>query len=366
MRSLRLTLFGLAALLLASSEAWSQFDRGSRGRGGDPNRGGRSSSGDPNAFFDSMANGKDVLIRSEMDPARVRFFDNIAERSGITNGQITRAQFLSYMERRNADRASRMGGPPGTPPIAPPVASPSPAPTETTPSSPAVVMRAPDSSTNRGGFNPEMIDSWAENSFRRLDLNGDGDLNHDEMPDDLRAEWKIWDTNGNGLIDLNEYKAFFRAKLEQRMADRAQAGYNAAMPNSPMMPYNPGTPPSQQKTKPLVYRSANLPLKDLPPWFKQIDINQDAQISLYEWQIAGRNLDEFQQIDTNNDGFLSVDEVARWWAKNKGSDAASRGGTVVARQDNSTSVQPVTISTSDRPPPGQPGQRGPRSQRRGP
>ena len=64
-------------------------------------RGGR----DPNGPFNMLSNGKDVAIRSEMqDPRMQMAFDRMAERMGITNGQITRQQFLAYREQHLAER----------------------------------------------------------------------------------------------------------------------------------------------------------------------------------------------------------------------------------------------------------------------
>jgi len=79
-------------------------------------------------------------------------------------------------------------------------------------------------------------------------------------------------------------------------------------------------------TAPLVYHSDNLP-KELPAWFRQLDTNHDAQIGLYEWKVSGRPLSEFRQIDRNNDGFLTIDEVLRYEAKRKGAGgmASSNG-----------------------------------------
>ena len=70
--------------------------------------------------------------------------------------------------------------------------------------------------SDRGGFrdrrgNP---DDTAEGMFQRLDLNGDGYLNFDEMPPQLRNERDQWDKDRNGLIDLNEFRAYYQARVQ--------------------------------------------------------------------------------------------------------------------------------------------------------
>jgi lysophospholipase L1-like esterase len=47
----------------------------------------------------------------------------------------------------------------------------------------------------------------------------------------------------------------------------------------------------------------------IPDWFHQIDADGDGQIALHEWRAAGRPLIEFQQMDRNQDGFVTTDEV---------------------------------------------------------
>src|SRR5262245_41400067 len=71
---------------------------GGRGMGG--GRGGFSL--DPNANFDRLANGKDVLVREEMDPQMQRLFDFMAQQAGVTNGQLTREQFVGASQKMMA------------------------------------------------------------------------------------------------------------------------------------------------------------------------------------------------------------------------------------------------------------------------
>jgi Ca2+-binding EF-hand superfamily protein len=242
---------------------------------------------DPSKLFDMMSGGKDVVTRDGLpNPLLVGMFDRYAERMGITNGQITREQFNAYMQQRMAGGTGAAPG--GTVPAAPPGQGGGP---------------PPWAGGFRGGSSDEMFDRWAEESFRRMDLTGDGFLNYDEMSDNLRAERDKWDTNKDGVVDLNEYKAYFRAAMQQRMNER-----NAMFGGAGSAPAPPADPGEDEEPKPVVYRAGKLP-KDLPSWFKTVDSDGDGQISLYEWRSASRPLDEFSKIDRNGDGFLTISEV---------------------------------------------------------
>src|SRR5438132_3509466 len=124
-----------------------------------------------------MSGGKEVSLRTETDPRMQRMFDRVTAQIGVTNGQITRQQFTAYQAQRTAERASRGTSPDGG---------------------------------GRGG-NPTLT---AAGMFSSLDKNGNGYLNYDEMPDQLRAERDRWDTDRNGLIDLSEFRAFFEARVQ--------------------------------------------------------------------------------------------------------------------------------------------------------
>jgi len=163
--------------------------------------------------------------------------------------------------------------------------------------------------------------------FRRLDANGDGLLNYDEMTDALKTERDKWDTNKDGFIDLNEFKAYFQAQVQQRMGENGgwNGNWQGGMPD---LGPNP-TPEEEEVKKPVVYHAGNLP-KDIPDWFKQIDSDGDGQIGLYEWKSSGRSLDEFRKIDRNNDGFLTIDEVMRYVAEQKKSGGGTTFGNGMA------------------------------------
>ncbi len=291
---------GLTILFLAPLPGLTQFQGGGGGRsGGSRNAGGPR--WDPNEMFNRMSNGKDVLVRSEItDPRTQNRFDQWAQQLNITNGQITREQFLGMMQQRAGGWQSGGG-------------------------------RAPQSSPARGdqnaGNDADAWSRWAENLFRRLDQNGDGFLNNDEMNvpmlEGLRAELDKWDTDHNGLIDLNEFKAYFQARVQQFQADRASAGNpgwsgEGAAPGALLTP----APAQAEETKPVVYRAGKLP-KELPAWFQQLDTDGDGQIGLYEWKASGRPIAEFEKMDRNKDGFLTIAEVLRYTAEQQ---AKSTGG----------------------------------------
>jgi Ca2+-binding EF-hand superfamily protein len=162
-----------------------------------------------------------------------------------------------------------------------------------------------------GGGQGNSLDDFVQRQFQRYDLNGDGYLNHDEMPENLRAELDKWDTDKNGLIDLNEFKAWMQARIQQRVLERNDENKDS-------------TDSGEERKPPVAYRRGNLP-KELPAWFSEMDTDQDAQIGLYEWKVSGRSLDEFNKIDRNGDGFLTVDEVLRYEAS-QGRGAQPGGG----------------------------------------
>jgi Ca2+-binding EF-hand superfamily protein len=227
--------------------------------------------GDPNTIWNFMAQGKEVITRNDIDPQR---FDRMAQNMGITSGQISRQQFVDYMQQRMANRGNGGGG--------------------------------PGNGWPQGGGRGGDPSGWAESSFQRLDQNGDGLLNYDEMPESLRVEREKWDTNKDGFIDLNEYKAYIQARVQQMRQERGMGG----MGMDAFLPPGSSTDDEEEK-KPVVYRVGSLP-KGLPAWFTELDEDEDAQIGVYEWKRSGRSMAEFNKIDRNGDGFLTVDEVLRY------------------------------------------------------
>src|SRR5262249_61034449 len=100
-------------------------------------------------------------------------FDRIAQRVGPTDGRIPREQYQASTQQFMASMGG--GGSPG--------------------GSPMMAGAQPG-----GGDWASMRAEW---DFRRRDLNQDGVLNSDEMPEGLRDERAKWDANGDGFIDIN-------------------------------------------------------------------------------------------------------------------------------------------------------------------
>lgn len=145
--------------------------------------------------------------------------------------------------------------------------------------------------------------------FRKLDVNGDGQLSTAEAPDSLRTAWTRWDDNRDGTLDLREFRAYYQGRLStlsaQVAAGQIDLGLKRGGPILIAAARN-----DEEDSRPNVPRAGNLPA-GLPSWFAQLDSDGDGQIGLYEWKTSGWTLDEFVRIDRNGDGFLTITEVLR-------------------------------------------------------
>jgi hypothetical protein len=101
----------------------------------------------------------------------------------------------------------------------------------------------------------------------------------------------------------------------------AEGGEKKLSPEKPAATAEP-TRTAEPDPAPTVFRPGKLP-KGLPSWFKELDTDKDGQISLYEWRMAKKSLNEFLRMDRNRDGYLSVEEVLRYQKQKRESDAQS-------------------------------------------
>jgi Ca2+-binding EF-hand superfamily protein len=52
-------------------------------------------------------------------------------------------------------------------------------------------------------------------------------------------------------------------------------------------------------------------VKGLPPWFRELDKDEDGQVSLREWEQGGKKRKDFLEYDLNDDGFITREEALR-------------------------------------------------------
>jgi hypothetical protein len=213
-------------------------------------------------WFDLLSGGEPVWREANILRKPLReFYARVAGRLGNTTGEIHRDEFLRYAREFLAEGRS-----------------------------PPWDQKPPK--------NP--LDEAAKR-FAKLDRNHNGILSHEEMPPDLHADLRSWDSDRDGQINEPEFLHYvqtrFRALARERGLDQPRAPKEEAEPEANDAP-------------PALYRPGNMPA-DLPGWFLALDGNGDGQIGLYEWKARAFPINEFLHLDRNQDGFITVEEWQR-------------------------------------------------------
>jgi hypothetical protein len=136
-----------------------------------------------------------------------------------------------------------------------------------------------------------------ESLFRRADKDGNGKITKDETQMLLPYFDEI-DANKDGGIDLAELKAFAAAQIANSPGTTGHSSHGGEGRRDLEV----------EEERPLVYRFGKLP-KEFP--YAGLDTDEDGQVSLYEWRMAGKPIGEFLDRDLNGDGFLTAEEWLR-------------------------------------------------------
>ena len=115
------------------------------------------------------------------------------------------------------------------------------------------------------------------------------------MPDQLRAELGKWDANRDTLISLEEYQLYYAARMQQRGGGRQNMAANVIEEED-------------IDARTTVLRAGKLP-RELPSWFRELDIDKDGQVALWEWRKGTGTLEEFREWDRNDDGLITPEEA---------------------------------------------------------
>lgn len=255
---------------------------GGGGEGRTSTRMGGMSGIDPDRIFDMLARGKEVIKVDEMDPFAKGMFDRFSRSFGLTGNEISRDRFKSAMTKvREMAASGQLPGMPGG---------------------------------GMGGPGGSDGDRRLDETFKRMDRNEDGVLDNNEMSDTLRDGRDKFDPNHDGMITLEEFKAYVAAR---RGEGERRDGDSPRRPRSEDVPASP----EAERKRPNVVRAGNMP-REFP--YADMDRDTDGQVGLYEWKEAGRTISQFLTMDLNNDGFLTVDEYLRF--KRQGEEQLAKSG----------------------------------------
>jgi hypothetical protein len=293
-------LFALLLLGFAGIISMPAFTLGQTGGG--KGKGGQKGM-DANSSFDYYAQGQPFLLISNIkrnQDLAIQF----AKEKRITNGQLNRAQWLEFQDQVKAKVIGGMGG--GG---------------KGAPQGGGLKMKGgaadlggglPITLTPAAPASPDFVNGLADTDFRRLDTNGDGKLNQDEMSDRLKSNLAKWDKNSDGLIDMFEYREFFRESFAARMGGGGGGGGGGGDPTARGIA-SIFIEEEELDRKTIVFRAGGKMPAGLPSWFKELDDNgdQDGQVALWEWRKGGKALDDFKIWDLNDDGFITPEEAVK-------------------------------------------------------
>jgi Ca2+-binding EF-hand superfamily protein len=349
-----------------------------RGGGGDGSGWGRRNSpdgqGGRSQRIESLlrqfdANGDGMITPDEVDGSRRALFENVVRRAGLNPaGPVSVQALAGALSQRGSGRA---GGPPqgdtptnaaeaakataslvpgfgppsqgssvqgfGAPAEGKPAAasssssssSPSPATMASSPSSGAskAASSSSPSSSGSASSSPDrgQVDSrvrkYAESLMRQYDKNKNGVLEKEEWML-MRGSWRDADSNGDGIITLDE----LTAKLGNYSQTRQSVNAGSSSPGPSSSGSSPGTSSGSSESAASTASSGTLKKsyrflspqerlpKGLPDWFLRKDADSDGQVTMAEYAPGGWSesmAEEFTKYDLNGDGIVTPEECLK-------------------------------------------------------
>ena len=151
----------------------------------------------------------------------------------------------------------------------------------------------------------------------------------------------MMDSNGNGVIDQDEIDrmpSFVRDMMKSRgvelkagmSVDDMRSGFSrSSTSGGPSSDGNNGGNNSNNTgstaivLKPYKMKPKPSLIESLPPAYSEVDADFDGQLGLDEWMLARRTqLNQFDELDTDHDGFLIPEELKAGEAAANGTNAA--------------------------------------------
>jgi Ca2+-binding EF-hand superfamily protein len=176
-----------------------------------------------------------------------------------------------------------------------------------------------------GGFGGPSSGDGGDRSSRfgaMMDTNGNGKIDQEEldrMPSFVRDMMKARGVELKAGMSLDDMRNSFRG---------GPSGGQPGQPNAPGSDQDPNNAPAQKVLTPYKMKPKKPMTLTLPPAYSEDDTDFDGQIGMYEWMMTRRaDLDQFDAMDTDHDGFLTPDELmAAETAASKQAAVASTAG----------------------------------------
>lgn len=181
----------------------------------------------------------------------------------------------------------------------------------------------------------------------------------------------MMDTNGNGMIDQDEIDrmpSFVRDMMQSRgvvlkagmTVDEMRSGFSrspdsssSGSPNDPNKSNNNSGNSSGTSTavlKPYKMKPKPSIIQTLPPAYSEVDVDFDGQLGLDEWMLARRTeLNQFDEMDTDHDGFLIPEELKAAEVAANGSNAAMAVRTAKLTIVSATSKAQASFQSTTNP-----------------